>query len=1145
MKSLRLIVRLVPAVIFVGLGGLGPGIASAQTLNFSDDFSTYAEGSEPSGRWLADGFLWQVEKGAVRALCPGTTHLRLRKPQWFKQVHIEAVVSLKRPATANWKIAGVALIHDEEHFWHAALIESPDASGRAKHFELGMRLPGRWPCQDGLTTLVHRNTDVEWQYNHPYRIVLDLGGGQMRAKLQELDGTTLSEIAYSLSPPAVMDGSPALRCGGFEAVFDDVVVKASEYAGAPEPAAARAQQVPAIDVPSLRQVKGHKTGFFHVEQIDGKWWIIEPRGHGFFALGTDHCRYTGHWCQALGYPPYGKNTQRLYGSEEKWAEVALDRLKRWNFNLLSAGHSPSLRYKGLAHTEFLSLGSGYAGFDALVPKTTWTGFPNVFSKQWEIWCDKVAQQRCAPNAEDPWLMGYFLDNELEWWGKGGGAVGLALEAMKLPADNPAKQALLTLLRDKYHSIARLNKAWGAEYQSWDELAQAEKLQASRPEALRKDQLAYVALAADRYFRVACEAVRRWDPNHMILGCRFAGDAPPGVWEAAGRYCDIVTFNFYGRVDLLKREAPGTAERWTSYYEKARRPLMITEWSFPALDSGLPCKHGAGMRVDTQQQKSVCYEVYQRLVFGLPFMVGSDYFMWVDEPALGISETFPEDSNYGLVNEQDEPYKVLTQTARRVNALAYELHSGRAPEIEVRKIEERGRIIGAVVANTGQRRARFKLAFLVDGKEVERAPVALNPGEEKHVPMTLVVARPAYVTVVADPDRSLAEKDEQNNVAAALIYSPAPWPPCPRGQWLRRWPVLVTTGPVLRPAGAAVSFAADWLKKLGPAEELGRRLAAYDARGRRLACQLEPWPEGWQVAVSLPGAPARSGQMVYLCLGDQDLPAEPPAVRVSVQGNRWQADNGVVRLEGREQGNVVDVLLWRGTPMGRLNPLVWERRAGQDLWTQTVKTARVLAFSGPVRAAVQVWCRSEPEQPSITAVDAEGKMAPQRAQPHYFEVVHRVTLLPGESGFTDRFVALRNLGKDDLELRGWFYYLLSAIGGDQAGDTVGGPDVPNYWLNLGAWKDDKLGLTLGAVPAPDKRISTYFWQDPGGAQHADMRRNFPGPVIVRPGQEWREQKPAPAAVVFAGRLDQAPWAQVSPRAFAMSYGDVRVMRPERP
>ena len=47
------------------------------------------------------------------------------------------------------------------------------------------------------------------------------------------------------------------------------------------------------------------------------------------------------------------------------------------------------------------------------------------------------------------------------------------------------------------------------------------------------------------------------------------------------------------------------------------------------------------------------------MLALPFLIGYDYFMWVDEPALGVSAKFPEDSNYGLVNEDGKPYELLT------------------------------------------------------------------------------------------------------------------------------------------------------------------------------------------------------------------------------------------------------------------------------------------------------------------------------------------------------------------------------------------------------------------------------------------------------------------------------------------------------
>jgi hypothetical protein len=45
------------------------------------------------------------------------------------------------------------------------------------------------------------------------------------------------------------------------------------------------------------------------------------------------------------------------------------------------------------------------------------------------------------------------------------------------------------------------------------------------------------------------------------------------------------------------------------------------------------------------------------------IVGHSYFMWVDEPYWGIRKELPEDSNYGLLNENDEPYPLVDVFAR--------------------------------------------------------------------------------------------------------------------------------------------------------------------------------------------------------------------------------------------------------------------------------------------------------------------------------------------------------------------------------------------------------------------------------------------------------------------------------------------------
>ncbi|MBC7286755.1 MAG: hypothetical protein H5T86_01680 [Armatimonadetes bacterium] len=1125
------------------IGLLALSMGADQRLQLTEDFSRYPDGEEPGPPWIADGFMWEVRSGVLHVVAPEDTRLQLRDPRWYRRLHIQAKVTVLRPAGRGWKVVGVAAIHDSEHFWHAALIESPDDAGRRHFFEVAMRLPGAWPCRDGVTTVADSGGDYNWQYNHPYRIVVDLEPGKISARLEELDGTVRSEKIFALATPAVQDGSPALRAAAFEAEFDDVRIAASEEAGVPM---STPKEYPPVSVPTIRAVKGRKSGFFHVEQIDGIWWVIAPNGEGFYAIGTDHVRYEGHWCQSLGYAPYGRNTQALYGSEERWAEVATARLRRWNFNLLGAGHSSSCRYRGLAHTEFISFGSGYAGFDPLVEKVHWTGFPNVFSPNWPRWCDKQAWKICRPNREDPWLFGYFLDNELEWWGKGGGDVGLAIEAAKLPPDNPAKKALVEILRQRHGSIEALNKAWGATYRSWDELAAATKFDAQNTQALRDDQLAYVALAADLYFKHCTEAIRRHDPNHLILGCRFAGDAPPGVWEAAGRYCDIVTFNYYGRVDILNADAPGTAEQWTRYYEKARRPLMITEWSFPALDAGLPCKHGAGMRVDTQQQKALCYEVYQRLIFGLPFMVGSDYFMWVDEPALGIHEHFPEDSNYGLVNEKDEPYEELTQTATRVNAMAYELHSGDAPEIELREVKERGGRVCARVANTGRRPASFQLQFSVNGREAERVVVRLAPKQEEWVAMEHQPLRPAYVSATADPDRVVPERNFKNNRASALLYKPAPWlPPASTAKkWVARWPLMIASGAAPVEAGTILTVAADELKKFGSAEEVALRLAAYDLSGRQVPCQLEPWDDGWQIAISAPRLPPHSGTLVYVYMADSPMGAAfQPGLRVADAS--WSFDNGLLLLEGTRSGNIVDRISYRQTPLGRLNPLVWENRAGTDLWVQTARTARVTAFEGAVGLAAEVWCASLAQERPITQVDEQGKMQPPPVGPHRFTVVHRIHVPRGVSWFMVQFRSLSNDDREPMELRGWFYYLLSAIGGDVSGDVLGGPDVPNHWLNVGAWKDEKVGLTLGELAVPDARLSGWFWVDGGGGQHPDLRRALTPPVALQPGKTFFEQPDAPAAIVFAGPADARPWQEAARIAASLHGAQVKLLAAEQP
>ena len=98
-------------------------------------------------------------------------------------------------------------------------------------------------------------------------------------------------------------------------------------------------------------------------------------------------------------------------------------------------------------------------------------------------------------------------------------------------------------------------------------------------------MTFCASTPRAYFKTCREAIRAVDPNHLILGCRFAGYAPDPVIEAMGGFIDLVSFNNYG-------DLPPEAQL-RKLHERTGKPVALTEFAFKAQDSGLPNSKGAG------------------------------------------------------------------------------------------------------------------------------------------------------------------------------------------------------------------------------------------------------------------------------------------------------------------------------------------------------------------------------------------------------------------------------------------------------------------------------------------------------------------------------------------------------------------------
>lgn len=402
--------------------------------------------------------------------------------------------------------------------------------------------------------------------------------------------------------------------------------------------------------------RGQATGYWHAERLDGKWWAVRPDGEADVLRSIEHFSYRGHPTKdPKEHYPYGEGNAVRYPSEEAWASNALGRVRAWGFNSLGIG-AREFRHRGFAFTEICWLGRGFIWkFGGAKGMTTQkeafsSVFPNVFDPEFPSFCRVAAEKSCGPLKDERDLVGYFLDNELPWWGRGDRATGMFDLVASLPPEHSARQALEAFVA-----------AHGGNRTA-------------------ETKIEFLRFVADRFFSVATAAIRAADPNHMILGCRFAGTAGahPVVWDVCAKYCDAVSLTFYPWADLdngvLYDNNQRTRRRvWDVFDDlggRLKRPLLVAEWSFAAVDSRLPCARGTGMVLDTQEERAQAGWLFLRTALAHPDFIGFDYFMWVDWPAKGA----PEDFNYGLVSVEDKPYETYVGMFAKMNARAVALHA---------------------------------------------------------------------------------------------------------------------------------------------------------------------------------------------------------------------------------------------------------------------------------------------------------------------------------------------------------------------------------------------------------------------------------------------------------------------------------------
>jgi hypothetical protein len=437
------------------------------------------------------------------------------------------------------------------------------------------------------------------------------------------------------------------------------------------------------------------TGFFRTTKYNGKWWLVDPIGHLFFSMGID-CVNTANatmisgreymftWLPKEGdplsqfygyassvlYGPvkqgrtynfFGANLYRKYGPDflNIWKKREITRLISWGFNTI--GNWSDQSYYRNERIPYVATG-GIGGDHRRISSGSdyWGKMHDPFDPQFAIDVRNSLDPLIQKVKNDPWCIGYFIDNELSWGGGGddGGRYGLAYGALKEDGSSPAKQAFINELKTKYGDITALNKAWGANFANWDALEPSWSPTGHLNQAMTKDFGAFVYSLALKYFTIVHDELHRLNPNHLYLGCRFAWKTPEAM-EAAAKVCDVVSFNIY---------APRLNPKAWAFTKAFNKPCIIGEFHFGSLDRGM---FSPGLvYAPNQKARAAMFIDYLHSVLDNPSFVGCHWFQLVDEPLTGRSFD-GENYNIGFLNVTDTPYPEMVTAAREVLSDAYQ------------------------------------------------------------------------------------------------------------------------------------------------------------------------------------------------------------------------------------------------------------------------------------------------------------------------------------------------------------------------------------------------------------------------------------------------------------------------------------------
>lgn len=381
------------------------------------------------------------------------------------------------------------------------------------------------------------------------------------------------------------------------------------------------------------------TGRFQVKKIDGRWYFIDPEGYPHHQRGVASLR--------KGSSARNDEAFRAkFGNDMTWLEETQEELAKMGFH--GSGAFCTDTYQTIqsfnrAHPDtpitlapsfgFLSGFRKEYGFSYCNGDSN-TAIGLVLHDEWPAFCEDFIRTELAPYIGDPNVIGFFSDNEIDF-------------------SSMNSRLLDRILKGSKSDVA---------YQ------EAEKFMNEKGASAVTEELndEFAGMLAERYYKGVKEALLKVDKDMLYLGSRLHGTPKymEHVIRAAGRWCDVISINYYSRWDV---ELTGAVKDWETWAPDA--PFIVTEFYTKGMDTDLNNLSGAGYAVPTQKERAFAYQHFTLGLLEAKNCVGWHWFKYQDDDG---DDNSGKPANKGLIDNWYNVYPWMAKYTRDLNYNTYRL-----------------------------------------------------------------------------------------------------------------------------------------------------------------------------------------------------------------------------------------------------------------------------------------------------------------------------------------------------------------------------------------------------------------------------------------------------------------------------------------